>query len=105
MTRVTRRNVLKGGTALAVGSSFSASVLAAAPPATAITPELIAAAKKEGKAVWYTSLDLPALRFDWDAGFRVRDLLDGTEYHWGQFNYVRLDPHHHPAHVFAVQPF
>ncbi len=55
-----RRDLLKGGTALAVGSSFSASVLAAAPPATAITPELIAAAKKEGKAVWYTSLDLPA---------------------------------------------
>ena len=34
-------------------------VLAAAPPATAITPELIAAAKKEGKLAYYTSIDLP----------------------------------------------
>jgi starch synthase (maltosyl-transferring) len=51
-----------------------------------------------------TALDLPALGLDWDTGFRVRDLLDGAEYRWGQFNYVRLDPHHHPAHVFAVLP-
>ena len=34
-------------------------MLAAAPPATAITPALIEAAKKEGKVVWYTSVDLP----------------------------------------------
>jgi iron(III) transport system substrate-binding protein len=34
-------------------------VLAAAPPATAVTPELIEAAKKEGKVVYYTSIDLP----------------------------------------------
>jgi starch synthase (maltosyl-transferring) len=51
-----------------------------------------------------TALDLPALGLDWDTGFRVRDLLDGAEYRWGQFNYVRLDPHHRPAHVFAVLP-
>jgi iron(III) transport system substrate-binding protein len=57
--RFSRRDVLKASTALAVGA-FASSVKAAAPPASAITPELIAAAKKEGKAVWYTSLDLPA---------------------------------------------
>ena len=34
-------------------------MLAAAPPATAITPELIEAAKKEGKVAYYTSIDLP----------------------------------------------
>ena len=34
-------------------------MLAAAPPATAVTPELIEAAKKEGKVVYYTSVDLP----------------------------------------------
>jgi iron(III) transport system substrate-binding protein len=33
--------------------------VAAAPPATKVTPELIAAARKEGKAIWYTSVDLP----------------------------------------------
>ena len=32
---------------------------AAAPPPTAITPQLIEAAKKEGKVVYYTSIDLP----------------------------------------------
>ena len=34
-------------------------MLAAAPPASAVTPELIEAAKKEGKVVYYTSIDLP----------------------------------------------
>jgi iron(III) transport system substrate-binding protein len=56
--RLTRRDVLKA-TAAAAGTVFAAPARAAAPPPTAITPELIAAAKKEGKAVWYTSVDLP----------------------------------------------
>src|SRR5262245_42452866 len=59
-TRFSRRDVLQGSTAIAVGALASATkVLAAAPPATAITPELIAAAKKEGKLNYYTSIDLP----------------------------------------------
>lgn len=56
---VSRRDVLIGSSALAVGSAFSTCVLAAAPAPSAITPELIAAAKKEGKVVFYTSIDLP----------------------------------------------
>ncbi len=52
-----------------------------------------------------TSLDLPALGIGWDSNFRVRDLLDGAEYEWGEHNYVRLDPHHKPAHVFEVLPY
>jgi iron(III) transport system substrate-binding protein len=53
-----RRGLLKGSGALALG--FSATrVLAAAPPASAVTPDLIAAARKEGKVVYYTSIDLP----------------------------------------------
>jgi len=59
MTKITRRDVLQGSSALVVGSTISASVRAAAPPATAITPQLIEAAKKEGKVVYYTSIDLP----------------------------------------------
>src|SRR6202163_358225 len=59
-----RRDILKGSTALAAGafaaSMEAASVMAAAPPASTVTPALIDAAKKEGKVVWYTSLDLPA---------------------------------------------
>jgi iron(III) transport system substrate-binding protein len=50
---------LAGSSALALGATFSTRVLSAAPPATAITPELIAAANKEGKVIWYTSVDLP----------------------------------------------
>jgi iron(III) transport system substrate-binding protein len=55
----TRRDVLAGSTALALGSALSTRVLAAAPEPTAITPQLIEAAKKEGKVVYYTSIDLP----------------------------------------------
>src|SRR6266508_5007707 len=53
-----RRDVLKGSTAIAASGAF-ASVTSAAPPASAVTPELIAAAKKEGRVVYYTSIDLP----------------------------------------------
>ena len=54
-----RRDLLIGSSALAAGAAFSTQVLSAAPPASAITPALIEAAKKEGKVVWYTSVDLP----------------------------------------------
>jgi iron(III) transport system substrate-binding protein len=56
--KVSRRDVLKGSGALAV-TLYAAPVRAAAPPVTAITPELVAAAQKEGKVVYYTSVDLP----------------------------------------------
>jgi starch synthase (maltosyl-transferring) len=49
-------------------------------------------------------LDLEALGMTWDAGMIVRDLLTGAEYAWGERNYVRLDPHAQPAHVFVVEP-
>ncbi|HEY0487701.1 MAG TPA: alpha-1,4-glucan--maltose-1-phosphate maltosyltransferase [Mycobacteriales bacterium] len=52
-----------------------------------------------------TSLDMPALGFDWDERFRVTDLITGAEYDWGQFNTVRLDAHHEPAHVFVVEGY
>jgi len=50
---------LKGSTALAAATVFAQPVRAAAPPATPITPAMIEAAKKEGKVVLYTSIDLP----------------------------------------------
>jgi iron(III) transport system substrate-binding protein len=56
---LSRRHLLIGSTALAAGAAFSTQVLSAAPPASAVTPTLIEAAKKEGKVVWYTSVDLP----------------------------------------------
>ena len=54
-----RRDVLKGTSALALTTFASTRVLSAAPAASAVTPALIEAAKKEGKAIWYTSVDLP----------------------------------------------
>jgi iron(III) transport system substrate-binding protein len=53
-----RRDVLKGSTALAVGVVFASPVRAAPPPAEAMTPALIEAATKEGKVVFYTAMDL-----------------------------------------------
>jgi|LNFM01.1.fsa_nt_gb iron(III) transport system substrate-binding protein len=57
-----RRDVLKGATALTAagmgGTIFAAPVRAQAPAAAAITPALIEAAKKEGKVVFYTAMDL-----------------------------------------------
>jgi iron(III) transport system substrate-binding protein len=58
-TKMSRRDVLIGSSALVAGAAFSTRVMSAAPPATAISPALIEAAKKEGKVVWYTSVDLP----------------------------------------------
>lgn len=57
-SKLTRRDVLAGSGALLAGATFSTRVLSAAPPPTPVTPALIEAAKKEGKAVWYTSIDL-----------------------------------------------
>jgi iron(III) transport system substrate-binding protein len=57
--KISRRGLLIGSSALAAGAALPAKVMAAAPPATSITPALVEAAKKEGKVVWYTSVDLP----------------------------------------------
>ena len=57
-SKFSRRHVLKGSTALIAGAMFAEPVRAAPPPASAITPELIEAAKKEGKIAFYTAMDL-----------------------------------------------
>jgi iron(III) transport system substrate-binding protein len=59
----TRRDVVKTSAALglsALGSSALATrVLAAGPEPVAITPELVDSARKEGKVILYSSMDLP----------------------------------------------
>src|SRR5262245_25744196 len=57
-SRFSRRDVLKGSTALAA-SVFASPIKAAPPEPSTITPQLVEAARKEGKVVWYTSVDLP----------------------------------------------
>lgn len=80
-----RRDVLKGSTALAIGTVFAEPVRAAAPPAEAITPALIEAAKKEGKCTFYTAMDLQfaeKLGKDFEAkfpGINVRVERSGAE--------------------------
>lgn len=54
-----RREVLQGAAALAAGTVFAAPARAEAPPPVAITPALVDAAKKEGKMILYSSMDLP----------------------------------------------
>jgi iron(III) transport system substrate-binding protein len=56
--KFTRREILKGSSALAL-TVYASPIKAAAPEPTPITPVLIEAARKEGKVVWYTSVDLP----------------------------------------------
>jgi len=58
MPNLTRRKLLQGTVALG-GAAFATRVLAAAPPAEAVMPALIEAARKEGKVAYYTSIDLP----------------------------------------------
>src|ERR1700722_4489855 len=57
--KISRRNLLTGTGALLAGSALSTRVMAAAPPPELVTPELIAAATKEGQVIHYTSTDLP----------------------------------------------
>jgi starch synthase (maltosyl-transferring) len=48
-------------------------------------------------------LDLPALGMDWADRFVVHDEVSGSEWTWGEHNYVRLDPHDEPAHILSVR--
>jgi len=61
--KISRRTLLKASAAAGVAASVATLAprvsVAAAPPASAVTPELIAAAQKEGTVVWYASVDLP----------------------------------------------
>ena len=54
------------------------------------------------------ALDLAALELDPQditpgGGFFVDDLISGESWEWGEFNYVRLDPHVEPAHILSVR--
>jgi iron(III) transport system substrate-binding protein len=53
-----RRDIIKGSAALGL-TAFATRVMAAAPPPVSITPDLVDAAKKEGKVILYSSMDLP----------------------------------------------
>src|ERR1700760_3566367 len=54
----TRREILKTSAGLAAGTLFAEPVRAAPPPPSSVTPELIEAARKEGKISYYSALEL-----------------------------------------------
>src|SRR5579871_6509012 len=53
-----RRDLIKTSAGLAAGALFAAPARAAAPPPVSVTPELIEAARKEGKISYYSALEL-----------------------------------------------
>ena len=57
MSKLTRRDAIKLSAA-AAATVYASPLRAAPPPAEAITPALIEAAKKEGKVAFYTAMDL-----------------------------------------------
>ena len=57
--KLSRRDILQGAATLAAGTVFASPVRAQAPEPVAITPALVEAAKKEGKLILYSSMDLP----------------------------------------------
>ncbi|MGA8847476.1 MAG: alpha-1,4-glucan--maltose-1-phosphate maltosyltransferase [Nocardioides sp.] len=48
-------------------------------------------------------LDMPALGLEWPDSFVVHDEVTGANWTWAEHSYVRLDPHHEPAHVLHVR--
>ena len=57
--RFSRRELLKGSTALTAATLFAEPARATAPAPSPITPALIEAARREGKVSFYTALELP----------------------------------------------
>ncbi len=52
----------------------------------------------------WTWLDMKALGLPADASFQVHDLIGDARYLWsGRRNYVELDPHVTPGHIFVVR--
>ncbi len=48
-------------------------------------------------------LDMPALGMPWHDQFTVHDLITDETFRWAEHNYLRLDPHHQPAHILLVR--
>src|SRR5881275_31276 len=56
--KLSRRDLIKGSATLAL-SAWATRVIAAAPAPAPITPDLVEGARKEGKVILYSSMDLP----------------------------------------------
>src|SRR3954468_7571705 len=56
--KLSRRDLIKASASLGL-TAFATRVMAAAPAPVSITPDLVDAARKEGKVILYSSMDLP----------------------------------------------
>ncbi|AEA23965.1 MULTISPECIES: alpha-1,4-glucan--maltose-1-phosphate maltosyltransferase [Pseudonocardia] len=71
-------------------------------PATGDTVLVVCTLDSHEARVGTTALDMPALGLNWGDRFFVVDEVTGDTYEWGQFNYVRLEPWAHVAHIFRI---
>ncbi len=56
------------------------------------------------KHAGWVNLNMEALGLHEDEAYQVHDLVGGARYQWrGAHNYVELDPHVLPAHVFRIE--
>jgi starch synthase (maltosyl-transferring) len=52
----------------------------------------------------WVDLRMDELGLDWNGRFTVHDLLSDARYGWaGQRNYIELNPHVVPAHIFRIE--
>ena len=50
-------------------------------------------------------LDMPALGLGWHDSLEAHDEITGQTWHWGEHDYVRLDPTVEPAHVIHLRTY
>ncbi len=55
----------------------------------------------ESSTLW---IDMPAIGRDWHDRFTAVDEVSGEHFHWGQANFVRLEPWKSVAHIVALPP-
>jgi starch synthase (maltosyl-transferring) len=72
-------------------------------PATGDTVLVVCTLEPHTAQEGTTSLDMPALGVDWNDTITVHDEVSGEVYQWGQFNFVRLEPWSHVAHILRVE--
>ena len=82
--KFSRRDILQGSAAVVAGATFAEPLRAAAPEASAITPALVEAARKEGRLAFYTAMDLTLAEklgkgFEAKFGIPVRVERSGAE--------------------------
>ncbi|WP_300010684.1 alpha-1,4-glucan--maltose-1-phosphate maltosyltransferase [Pseudonocardia sp.] len=72
-------------------------------PATGDTVLVVCTLDSYDAQTGTTSLDMPALGLGWNDRVTVHDEVSGETWDWGQFNFVKLEPWNHVAHILRIQ--